>query len=465
MQASRFVALIAPTVVGVVTATAYTILSALQWTSYTVLSWDLGIFTQLARAYASLQAPIVPIKGEGFNLLGDHFHPLLVALGPIYAIFPSAFTLLVVQNLLFGLSAAVITVAATRQLGTIWGPLIGLAFGLSWGLQGAAEAQFHEIAFAVPLLAFSLSYFLRSRWLASALWAAPLVFVKEDLGLTVLVMGLVLALRMRSVNHRHALQVGLGLAAWGLVWFVLASLVILPALNPNGSWAYPSSIDPLALLSNPLSLFQPEKGMTLWLMLIITGAIALRSPLVLIVLPTIAWRFLSGNEGYWGHTWQYSAVLMPVLFAAALDGIARARATSQTDGPAHLLARYSRYAPAVMVTAALTLLPTMPVAKLFDPSTHFATNAAGADEALEMIPDDAVVETDIGLMSYLVDRTTVYYLGNPNPVPEYLVVDLAGGGLPAQWSSVEVVAETLHPDATFTTIYTDGRYQVAERTN
>ena len=82
-----------------------------------------------------------------------------------------------------------------------------------------------------------------------------------------------------------------------------------------------------------------------------------------------------------------------------------------------------------------------------------------------MIPDDAVVETDIGLMSYLVDRTTVYYLGNPNPVPEYLVVDLAGGGLPAQWTSVEVVAETLHPDATFTTIYTDGRYQVAERTS
>jgi uncharacterized membrane protein len=179
--------------VGVLTTGVSTVFSALQWQSFAAPSWDLGIFTQLAARYAALQAPVVTIKGEGYNLLGDHFHPLLVLLGPVYTVFPHAFTLVVVQNVLFGMAAVVIAVAAMRLLGPWIGSLFGLAFGLSWGLQGAVSVQFHEIAFAVPLLALSLAAFVHKRVLACALWAVPIVFVKEDLGLTVFALGLVLA--------------------------------------------------------------------------------------------------------------------------------------------------------------------------------------------------------------------------------------------------------------------------------
>jgi uncharacterized membrane protein len=165
-----------------VTTAAYTAFSALQWRSFAAPSWDLGIFTQLARQYAALEAPIVTIKGEGFNLLGDHFHPLLMLLAPIFAVFPHAFTLLVVQNALFGVAAAALTYGAVRLLGPSTGTLFGLAFGLSWGLQGAVEAQFHEIAFAVPLLALSLTAFLLRKWVACLLWAMPLVFVRRTSG-------------------------------------------------------------------------------------------------------------------------------------------------------------------------------------------------------------------------------------------------------------------------------------------
>ena len=59
-----------------------------QWRSMTVPSWDLAIFAELAKAYAHGQAPIVPIKGDDYNLLGDHFHPILVLLGPLWRLFP-----------------------------------------------------------------------------------------------------------------------------------------------------------------------------------------------------------------------------------------------------------------------------------------------------------------------------------------------------------------------------------------
>ena len=42
-----------------------------QWRSMYVPSWDLAIFSEMAKAYAHGQAPIVPIKGDDFNLLGE----------------------------------------------------------------------------------------------------------------------------------------------------------------------------------------------------------------------------------------------------------------------------------------------------------------------------------------------------------------------------------------------------------
>lgn len=454
-----------PTIVAALTAAltaaVYTGFSAAQWRAYAAPSWDLGIFTQLARQYAALQSPIVTIKGADFNLLGDHFHPLLVLLGPVYAVFPHAFTLVVAQNLLFALAAGVITFTAIRVIGAgtagkasrVAGTLVGLAFGFSWGLQGAVDVQFHEIAFAVPLLAVSLSAFVERRWVMCAAWAAPLVFVKEDLGLTVAAIGLLLAWRSRK-------PLGIWLAVWGLGWFAIASLVVLPLLNTDGRWAYTSSIDLAGLLADPASALHADKALTLALLVVATGGIALRSPLILAAVPTVAWRFLSENPGYWGHGWQYSAVLMPIAFCAALDAIVLSR-----EGPGWLR-RYALWSPAVMAVVAVLLVPLLPLplAKLGDISTHFsADRAAAASEALNAVPDDAVVESDIGLMNYLVDRTQVYWVGNDNPTPDYIVIDLYGGGLPGEWTSAADVQAQLHPGVAFRTVYSGGGYEVAER--
>lgn len=438
--------------VGVLTSGVYTVFSALQWQSFAAPSWDLGIFTQLASQYASGQAPVVTIKGEGYNLLGDHFHPLLVLLGPVYAVFPHAFTLIVVQNVLFGLAAAVIAVAAMRLLGLWPGALFGLAFGFSWGLQGAVSVQFHEVACAVPLLALSLAAFLHKRVLACALWALPIVFVKEDLGLTVFALGLVLAWQSRR-------PLGLWLAVWGLAWFAIASFVVLPALNPGGRWAYTSSMDLGALFADPLAILQPEKGVTVLFLLLSTALVALRSPLALVLLPTLAWRFLSDNPGYWGPGWQYSAVLMPILFCAAIDGIRRLRGS-----PLTLFRGYGRIAVVVIVVVAAALTPQLPLARLASPGAEFSTErAADAEGALAVVPSGSRVESDVGLMNYLAARTSVYWLGNENPVPDYLVLDHVAGGLPGEWDTVQTVADVLHPAETFHTIYSAGGYEVAKR--
>lgn len=173
-----------------------------------VPSWDLAIFSEAAKAYAHLQAPIVEIKGPGYNLLGDHFHPILVLLGPVWRLFPSPLSLLVVQDLLLALSAWPLTRLATRLLGRWVGGALGLAYVLSWGIQGGVQSQFHEVAFAVPLLAWAGVAFVERRWWTCAIWCMPLMLVKEDLGLTVFMAGLALAWRGWHERRRASRQLG-----------------------------------------------------------------------------------------------------------------------------------------------------------------------------------------------------------------------------------------------------------------
>ncbi|MFI7483641.1 DUF2079 domain-containing protein [Kocuria sp. M1R5S2] len=428
-----------PVAVGLLVLVLYTWWSLLQWHRWEVPSWDLGIFTQLAKSYAAGYGPVVHIKGHGANLLGDHFHPILVLLAPVYAVFPSALTLLVVQDVLVAVSAWAVTRFAVRSLGAGPGAALGLAYGLSFGLQAAVSVQFHEVAFALPLLALALGYLVEGRWTASALWAAPVVFVKEDLGVTVAVLGLVLAWRAHreAGGSRRPVAVGLGLAAWGATWSALAVTVVLPALSADGRFAYADRLDVGAALADPVAalvgLVVPGQKALTWLTLLLTGAVVvLRSPLALVALPTLLWRMLSPNHGYWGTGWHYSAVLMPIVLLALLDAVLRLRQGSRPGVRAA-----ARAAPVLALGVALLLLPARPLAGLADPDAYRPDPRAAAKAAtVEAVPAGASVATDLSLMNRLVPVAQVHWVGTRgDPAPEYVVVDRLGaawGGNPPQ---------------------------------
>ncbi|HXZ76801.1 MAG TPA: DUF2079 domain-containing protein, partial [Streptosporangiaceae bacterium] len=178
--------------IALATFAAYTTLSVARYLRLNPGSWDLAIYTQYVRQLAHLHTPVVAVRGPGFNLLGDHFQPIVALIAPFFRLFPTPVTLLVAQALLTAVSVVPVCRAARARLGTGVSRVIGAAYGFSWGLQQMIIFDFHEIAFAVPLLACSLSALVRRRPRAAAAWALPLVFVKEDQGLTVAAIGLVI---------------------------------------------------------------------------------------------------------------------------------------------------------------------------------------------------------------------------------------------------------------------------------
>ena len=446
-------------VVACLATGAYLLLATLQWRSFESPSWDLGIFTQVLQQYARLEAPIVHLKGADYNILGDHFHPILVLLTPIFAPWPTAYTLLVVQSALLGVSAFFVAMAADHLLGHAGGWLVGIAYGFSWGVQQAAAVQFHEVAVGAPILALGLWAIVRERWVAAAVSLGLLVFVKEDLGLTVTVLGVLLAWRSRRW------LLGGGLAVWGLAWFFVTLRVILPAMNPRGQYDYGQHLDLGAALANPFvtiaeMIGNEQKMLTLFMLLVSTALLVLRSNLAFALLPTLAWRFLSSVEGHWGPTWHYSLMLMPIAFVAAAEGAAALR-----ESPRPVLAAWGRHGAALVLMYAVAVAPTMPLWQLSKGSRWHVDGVRpqAAAELVSLVRPGSVVEADISLMNQLVDRADVYFLGNQgNPVPDYLVIDNRAGG----WSShVDAVqyATGRHEGTRWRPVFDQGDYQLAER--
>jgi len=451
---------IAPYLVAIVFAAVYATLSLARLHRLATRSWDLAIFEQAIRGYADLGMPIVDVKGPGFNLLGDHFSPLLVVFAPFYRLFPGPETLLIGQALLVGFSVAVVTRLAIRHLGNAAGIAVGVAYGLSWGIQSAINFDFHEVCLAVPLLALAGEAYLAGRWHRVAVWAGLLLLVKEDMGLTVAALGVAIVLT-------GARRWGIGLLAAGAGGFALTVFVVVPAVNPDGSYAYWSRLGsgggggPLLerLTSMPEQLLTPgTKVETLLLTLAITALIAVCSPFLLLAVPTLAWRFLGDNEYYWGTDWHYSLTLMPILFVALVDGVVRARASRWS-----WLRAYARFVPAIALVVALALCLQFPFRDLIRPETYDESPRADvADAVLALVPPGATVETDIGLMAQLATDRQVYWIGNANAgvTPEYVLIDTAVGWSPVPRNAARF-AEQRHPDVSYRTIYDFGGYLLA----
>ena len=522
--------------------------SIVQWeTMKQVPSWDLAIFSEMAKAYAHLQAPIVPVKGDGFNLLGDHFHPILILLGPIWRLFPTPLSLLITQDLLLAVSAWPLTRLAGRLTNQWVGGALGLVYVLSWGMQGAVAAQFHEIAFAMPMLAFASAAFVERRWVAVTAWSAPLVLVKEDMGLTILMIGVAVILtslvptcyRTCTVggpradgadgeaddaaarNRRRGVRLGVGMIVGGVAAFLFSVLVFLPAFNINGVWDYGLSSEnkPAA----PDALIQKVKVVV---MLILTsGVVGLTSPWLLVVLPTLAWRFLGSVDFYWAwDNWHYNVTLMPIAIGALLDVVARRRAhgaylagrpvrevgldgravvespaedagsagtavgESDAEGPYRRPLAFPTWLTvplrhrAVVATSILTVVatgvltgPYLPLweatnqnfntpnaqTKKEDPE---ARRVAAAREVIATIPEGSTVVTDLSMLAYLVPRAEVSWMGTSGPDKEYVVMNRNGGG--NQWSTTDAATwgeQHSKQGATYTVIYNKNGFQIAKR--
>ncbi|HEV2636197.1 MAG TPA: DUF2079 domain-containing protein [Actinocrinis sp.] len=433
-------AALGPWIVVAALTALYSVLSIAHYETAGAGSWDLGMFTEVIKQYAHFHSPIDDIKSPGYDLLGDHFHPIIALLGPFFLIFPSPITLLVGQAFLFSLAAAPIIWLGRDKISAGAGYGLGIAYGLSFGIAQAADFDFHEIAFATPVIAFALCALVRGQYRQTIWWCVALLFCKEDFGLFfVMPVGILMI-------ARGEIRRGVILAATGTAATLLCVFVILPHFNPDHVYQYWSLVNtngaqgPQGMALGPMTghFFADfgTKFQLIFLLVVCTAALAMRSPVALTAVLGLVFRFVSTTPAYWGTMYHYNAPVMPILFVAAADAMIRARNAPPLPDVAGGAWRFGRRMSTAMgqhgavaaLAVSVALIPQFALNQYFNLPQMFNVSPQrhAADYAVSLVPDGATVETNVCELAPLAARADTFWIGWPapkNPAVQYAVID------------------------------------------
>ncbi len=376
--------------------------------------FDLGIFDQGAWLLSRFHAPFVTIRG--LDLFGDHASYILLLVAPLYRVWADPRLLLLLQVVALALPAWVLFRLGTRHLGhPVAGMVVALAYLAYPGMQWAATWQFHPETLAAGFLALAALAADRQRWRPMAVFLALALLCKEDVGLVVAGLGVLLALSGER-------GVGLRVVAAGLGWFALAAFVLIPLANGHGSPYFAQNYGIAA--NGPWSVLRALPGLAgrsletgfgnqgISYLLLVFGPLAL--------LPLLAPRWLwpvasplllnlAAVSTYLQQIrFQYLATSAPFLGIATVAGLCvvarRRRALLAPAMVVLLVAAFwsdQRYGPALW-SRQRVVAPASAV----DPARRQALALVGGDP-------DVAVSAQFNLVTHLAHRVRAYEFPNP----------------------------------------------------
>jgi uncharacterized membrane protein len=173
--------------------------------------------------------------------------------------------------------------------------------------------------------------------------------------------------------------------------------------------------------------------------------------------PSLALRFISTNSSFWGTAWHYNATVMPIVFIAAIDGLARIQAARAAAGRAHrmLSTMLVRFSPVAMVAVAVLLAFRFPLDNLWNPQTYtISPHVRAQDAAMATVPDGVTVEATLTMIAPLAARDDTFWIGTyPNPAPEYIVFDASDSGWNPEPQNVLGFVEARHGGAKYRQVF------------
>jgi len=396
--------------------------------------FDLAIFAQ---------ALFGVFRGEWFSSirgmywLGDHSSLGLLLLAPVAALVRHPLLLPVAQALALGLGAWPLFAYARRRLGD---ERLAAGFAVLWVLQPSlgylALYEFHPETLAVPALLGAVFFLSSGRTRACLACAALAATTKEDVALPLLVLGAVAMVAPRSARR----ATGVGLVAIAAASLALTFGVLKPAFNLGeaqygglyAAWGRTPLAAAAAMLSHPLRTLGAFVGtpgdpldtlykLRYWpeLLAPLLG-LALLAPLSLLpAMPVIAEHFLASRHEQHTIIYQYTALVLPFVAIATVDGFARIAgvARARAGVPRHAAVLMGVMLATALVAQALygPLAPPSPL-RIARPSERAFPNgrlralATHRRRFMSELPANGAVVTDFRSLAPLARRDSLYSL-------------------------------------------------------
>ncbi len=419
----------AAAVLTVVAAALYSYVSLYRHDHFASNAFDLAVQDQTVWGYSRLEFIYNTVLGIP-NLLGDHFHPVLMTLAPFMWVWDSAGVLLVAQGVLLALAAVPIYLWAEHELGPVAGVAFMAAYLGFWGVIAGVIYDFHHVAFAVPAISLALYATLARRNLLLIPALVVAMLTREDVAVTLVALGVYILV----VQRRWIL--GAGIVIVNAAWFAVLLGVVIPTLGGGVAyrhWTYDALGDsPLKaasyVVSHPLQsvrlLFTPSEKVRVWAGSFLAFALLpLASPVLLVAVPSFFERFWSSSPNFWSFHFQYSMLPAPILAFAAIDTCARVKRQWPSVGGAV----GGTWMPVAAAVAGLVL--TFAFVRPFSELTTYPSTARSAEiqSCLDMIPANASVTASNTLVPHLAHRDLIYEVSRRSTA-EYVVIDPATYG-------------------------------------
>lgn len=424
------------------------------YTHFEAHASDLGIFDQALWNASRFHLPSSTVRGVS-NLLGDHFHPVIFILVPLYWLSASPLNLLVTQALLFAaLIPLTYLIARSWTLPVLPSITLSIAVGCNIGIMLALSFDFHEVAFSAPLFLSTILLASRKKWFWYWISVTLFLCTKETMGVYAAGIGIWL-LTQRQWKR------GLSTIIIGIAAFSIITRVVIPALADDHRYYYDQPFSrissttlgiPLAIMKHPIHAAQelvndPAKRNTMkWTIGSFLGLPLLGLPFLPLLLLTFAERFWADNVGLWYVQFHYQVMMAVVFTVATLWVLSRAQ---------HRLFRYGWIVTAVsglVLGATITInFRIQSLQRLFDqdiitrPIQRWRT-------ALSYIPKNASVAAQDGFVPHLTNRQFIYTFPK-HITAQYIILDPRAPRFPMSADDVVQYQQLLRSDSSWETVF------------
>ncbi|HEY51883.1 MAG TPA: DUF2079 domain-containing protein [Caldilineae bacterium] len=374
----------------------------------------------------------------------DHVEPIFALIAPVFWLWDDVRAILLLQVLFVALGAWPLFELARRKTPPLVALALAAAYLLNPALQAAVLTEFHAIPLAVPLILWAFWAVEAQRWGQFVVAALLVASVKEEAALLAAGLGVWAMWRGRmggrergSVGEKQStisptsdlrpLISGLAVLLLSLLWFYLATFVIVPAHAEVVYGAAESSYFQRygALGNSPLDIVksfftqpgvvwgiasEPARVRYLLGLLAAFGFLSLLAPEILLLsLPVLLANLLSAYPAQYYGEFHYTAPLVPYFAVAAAYGAHRLLRLASRLRPAVL--RFAPYAIAIwlLLSAGFVYFRAGhgPLGGRYDPAPITAHHRL-LERFVAQIPDEAAVTATAAVHPHVSHRRYVY---------------------------------------------------------
>jgi uncharacterized membrane protein len=343
--------------ITIIFAILFSVYSILKAYTFNASAWDLGLYSQVF--YSSLHGQLFYTNLLGESYLAEHFSPFVFLIVPFFYLYPSPYTLLVIQAVflsiatipLYYISLHIFTAVKQKYPESIKEPsfysfIIAIAFLLSPLTESPIYFDFHLMIF-LPFFYFMAIYFyLKNKIIWNIVFLALIVSLHSSFIFIVaatLLMQIMISkyyinephIRIKKMTYLFMASLIILLLYYTLAGYLkgnIAQSETIALFTSGASGAATRSIFELALtlFSNPVLLFRYiVSNYQIKLLFLVLGFMGVdfafyRFPIGIIpAVPYFIYAMTSSYIPYYFIGYQYSMMLIPIVFVAGVFGISK----------------------------------------------------------------------------------------------------------------------------------------------